>query len=112
MSTPLSGPALLQRFLALDAFLLAHQALWRPKPFTQLHLSWENQHRPLADWLRARSLEQAEAEHNHPEQLAAPAPFPDLAQQASTLSAAGAPQRRCTGAQMATDRSLRQQPAI
>lgn len=90
MSTPLSGPALLQRFLALDAFLLAQQALWRPKPFTQLHLPWENQHRSLADWLRARSLEQAEAEHNHPEQLAAPAPFPDLAQQASTLSAVGA----------------------
>ena len=90
MPTPLSGPALLQRFLALDAFLLAQQALWRPKPFTQLHLPWENQHRSLADWLRARSLEQAEAEHNHPEQLAAPAPFPDLAQQASTLSAVGA----------------------
>lgn len=90
MSTPLSGPALLQRFLALDAFLLAQQALWRPKPFTQLHLPWENQHRPLADWLRARSLAQAEAEHNHPEQLAAPAPFAELAQQASTLSAVGA----------------------
>lgn len=90
MSTPLSGPALLQRFAALDAFLLAHQALWRPKPFTHLHLPWENQHRPLADWLRARSLAQAEAEHNHPEQLAAPAPFPELARQASTLSAVGA----------------------
>lgn len=90
MPTPLSGPALLQRFLALDAFLLAQQALWRPKPFTQLHLPWENQHRSLADWLRARSLAQAEAEHNHPEQLAAPAPFAELAQQASTLSAVGA----------------------
>lgn len=90
MHTPLSGPALRQRFVALDAFLLAHQALWRPKPFTHLHLPWENQHRSLADWLRARSLAQAEAEHNHPEQLAAPAPFPELAQQASTLSAVGA----------------------
>ena len=90
MSMPLSGPALLQRFLALDAFLLPHQALWRPKPFTHLHLPWEYQHRSLADWLRARSLAQAEAEHNHPEQLAAPAPFPELARQASTLSAVGA----------------------
>lgn len=90
MHTPLSGSALRQRFVALDAFLLAHQALWRPKPFTHLHLPWENQHRSLADWLRARSLAQAEAEHNHPEQLAAPAPFPELAQQASTLSAVGA----------------------
>lgn len=90
MSTPLSGSALLQRFAALDAFLLAHQALWRPKPFTHLQLPWENQHRPLADWLRTRSLAQAEAEHNHPEQLVAPAPFPELARQASTLSAVGA----------------------
>jgi len=90
MHTPLSGSALRQRFVALDAFLLAHQALWRPKPFTHLHLPWENQHRSLADWLRARSLAQAEAEHNHPEQVAAPAPFPELAQQASTLSAVGA----------------------
>ena len=90
MPTPLSGPVLRQRFVALDAFLLAHQALWRPKPFTHLHLPWENQHRSLADWLRARSLAQAEAEHNHPEQLAAPAPFPELARQASTLSAVGA----------------------
>ena len=90
MSMPLSGSALLQRFAALDAFLLAHQALWRPKPFTHLHLPWENQHRPLADWLRTRSLAQAEAEHNHPELLAAPAPFPELAQQASTLCAVGA----------------------
>lgn len=90
MPTPLSGSVLRQRFVALDAFLLAHQALWRPKPFTHLHLPWENQHRSLADWLRARSLAQAEAEHNHPEQLAAPAPFLELAQQASTLSAVGA----------------------
>ena len=90
MPTPLSASVLRQRFVALDAFLLAHQALWRPKPFTHLHLPWENQHRSLADWLRARSLAQAEAEHNHPEQLAAPAPFPELARQASTLSAVGA----------------------
>ena len=90
MPTPLSGSALHQRFLALDAFLHAHQALWRPKPFTHLHLPWENQHQPLADWLRTRSLAQAEAAHNHPEQLAAPAPFPELAEQASALSSIGA----------------------
>lgn len=88
-TSPLSGPALRQRFLALDAFLIEHQNLWRPKPFTQLRLPWESQHHQLADWLRARTLAQAEAEHNHPEQLTAPAPFPALALQARTLSAVG-----------------------
>ncbi len=86
---PLRGPALHQRFSALDAFLIEHQALWRPKPFTHLQLPWESQHRQLATWLRARTLAQAEAEHNHPEQLKAPAPFPALALQARTLSAVG-----------------------
>lgn len=83
----LTGPALLARFQALDDFLVSHQRLWRPTPFTSLTLPWEAEHPELAAWLRSRSLEQAEAEHNHPEQLPAPAPFPELARRASDLSA-------------------------
>ena len=87
---PLSGPALLQRFQALDSFLLSHQHLWRPKPFTERQLPWESQHPELATWLRSRSLAEAEAAHNHPELLAAPAPFAAIATQAIVLSAVGA----------------------
>nr|WP_184588173.1 methyltransferase [Pseudomonas nitritireducens] len=87
--TPLTGSDLLQRFQALDGFLLEHQALWRPKPFTELQLSWEVDHPQLAHWLRGRSLEEAEAAHNTPELLDAPAPFPDLAATATRLSAVG-----------------------
>ena len=65
----LSGDALAERFQALDAFLGQHQDIWRPRPFTLLELPWETRHPILANWLRARSLEQAETQHNHPEQL-------------------------------------------
>ncbi|OHC45353.1 MAG: SAM-dependent methyltransferase, partial [Pseudomonadales bacterium RIFCSPLOWO2_02_FULL_63_210] len=88
--SPLSGDRLLQRFQALDAFLLQHQALWQPRPFTQRQLPWERQHPQLAGWLRSRSLEQAEASHNQPHLLDAPAPFAGLAAQASALSRVGA----------------------
>jgi hypothetical protein len=88
--SPLSGAQLLERFQALDSFLIAHQHLWRPKPFTHLQLPWENQHPELANWLRARSLAAAEAADNHPERLAAPEPFATIATQATTLSAVGA----------------------
>lgn len=87
---PLSGPALLERFQALDSFLLSHQHLWRPKPFTHPQLPWENLHPELAHWLRSRTLSDAEAADNHPEHLQAPAPFPELAKHASALSAVGA----------------------
>lgn len=80
---------LLERFQALDHFLLQHQHLWRPRPFTELHLDWETQHAELATWLRQRTLEQAEAAQQHPEQLPAPAPFPQLAAQALQLSSVG-----------------------
>lgn len=84
---PLSGDALLQRFQTLDAFLVAHQTLWKPRPFTHRTLPWENQHAELAAWLRSRTLEQAEASHNQPTALSdAPAPFPELALQAERLS--------------------------
>lgn len=87
---PLSGDALLQRFRALDGFLLSHQALWRPRPFI-LHrqLPWELDHPELGAWLRGRSLEQAEAAHGQPERLPAPAPFPALASQSAALSRIG-----------------------
>lgn len=85
----LTGAQLLARFTALDAFLTQHQALWRPRPFTHLHLPWEADHLPLAHWLRQRSLQDAENSHNHPECLSAPAPFPPLAAQSIALSAVG-----------------------
>ncbi|OPB11093.1 methyltransferase [Pseudomonas synxantha] len=75
------------RFQALDAFLIEYQGLWRPRPFTQLQLPWETEHPELSQWLRRRTLADAEASHNHPHGLPAPAPFPQLAAQALRLSA-------------------------
>lgn len=75
------------RFKALDEFLIAHQGLWRPRPFTQLQLPWETEFPALSQWLRRRSLAEAEASHNQPHDLPAPAPFPQLAAQALRLSA-------------------------
>ncbi|KAB0520319.1 methyltransferase [Pseudomonas extremorientalis] len=75
------------RFQALDAFLIEHQGLWKPRPFTHLHLPWKTQHPELAQWLRQRSLDDAETCHNHPHDLPAPAPFAQLAAQARALSA-------------------------
>jgi hypothetical protein len=83
---PLTPSQLRSRFAALDAFLLEHQGLWRPRPFTHRHLPWELQHPALALWLRQRSLEEAEDAHNHPEQLDAPQPFVQLASQSKALS--------------------------
>lgn len=85
----LTGDALLQRFRALDDFLLAHQRLWRPKPFTLRQLPWEDDYRELADWLRGRSLEDADAAHHQPQRLDAPAPFPALAATAARLGTLG-----------------------
>ncbi|KAF1006245.1 MAG: hypothetical protein GAK32_02501 [Pseudomonas fluorescens] len=76
-----------ERFHALDAFLTEHQGLWRPRPFTHLHLPWETTHPELARWLRQRSLSDAENSHNQPHMLEAPAPFPQLAAQALQLAA-------------------------
>lgn len=81
-----SHARLVDRFERLDAFLLRHQALWRPRPFTHIYLPWEASHPELSRWLRSRSLKEAEDAHNHPEHLAAPAPFRELAEQAKTLS--------------------------
>jgi hypothetical protein len=79
------------RFRALDSFLFAYQSLWRPRPFThRQQLPWEDRYPELADWLRQRSLSQAEAAHNRPELLDAPFPYPQLAAEAVELSAAPA----------------------
>ena len=91
-STPaiLQDADLQQRFNALDRFLVEHQALWRPRPFVHhTGLPWEAEYPQLATWLRAQSLEHAEAAHNQPHRVAAPAPFPQLADQAHNLSQIG-----------------------
>ena len=86
----LTGEDLLARFTALDTFLTAHQALWKPRPFTHLQLPWEASYPELASWLRGRSLKDAENAHNHPANLAdAPEPFASLAALSAELSAVG-----------------------
>lgn len=83
----LTGEDLLARFTALDAFLIEHQALWKPRPFTHLELPWETSYPELAHWLRERSLDEAEHAHNHPAFLDAPEPFASLAAKSLELSA-------------------------
>ncbi|MBD7975782.1 methyltransferase [Serpens gallinarum] len=74
-------------FRSLNSFLLRHQDLWRPRPFTHRHLPWEHQHPELGHWLRRRSLADAETAHHQPALLReAPAPFPALAAEALALS--------------------------
>jgi hypothetical protein len=86
----LTGEDLLARFTALDAFLIEHQALWKPRPFTHLSLAWEASYPELALWLRGRSLEEAENAHNQPADLVdAPEPFATLAALSAELSAVG-----------------------
>lgn len=90
LDTPLlSGDALRERFLALDAFLLAQQSIWCEKPFIQQTLKWETDYPELAAWLRTRSLADAEACHNDLHSLAAPQPFTDWAQHAEQLCQIG-----------------------
>ena len=85
----LTGEALLARFMALDAFLIEHQALWKPRPFTHLQLPWEASYPELAEWLRGRSLEDAENSHNQPCLLDAPEPFASLATLSLELGSVG-----------------------
>src|SRR5690606_30514250 len=74
-------------FQALHSFLLRHQDLWRPRPFTHRHLPWEHQHPELGHWLRQRSLADAETAHHQPAlPREAPPPFPALAAEALALS--------------------------
>lgn len=78
--------AFVDRFQALDRFLVDHQHLWRPRPFVELQLPWEATYPELAAWLRARSLADAEAVHTTPHTLVAPEPFHSLAQAAWDLT--------------------------
>jgi len=99
---PLDERDFAERFAQLDAFLIEHQALWRPRPFTHLQLPWESQHAALANWLRSRSLAQAEDAHNAPAQLDAPAPFAAWAERATALASVGAlPSHACREAHSA-----------
>ena len=82
----LTGAALTQRFAELDQWLVQHQALWRPRPFTETTLGWESCYPQLAAWLREQSLEHAENAQSQPWSARAPAPFPTLAEQAQHLS--------------------------
>jgi hypothetical protein len=88
-SRVLTGEDLLARFTALDAFLIEHQALWKPRPFTHLRLPWEASYPQLAVWLRGRSLEDAENSHNQPCLLDAPEPFASLAALSQELGSVG-----------------------
>ncbi|WP_213875679.1 methyltransferase [Pseudomonas sp. dw_358] len=91
MSQPatLQGEQMLARFAALNEFLLAHQALWRPRPFTYRVLPWEHSHPELGEWLRKRTLEDAEQAQLDPYSVVAPLPYPQLAEQARQLAALG-----------------------
>ena len=80
---------LLERFNLLTDWLQRHEMLWRQRPFTQLHLSWEQDWPALAQWLRQRSLADAEAAQLQPALLTdAPAPFGELAAEAGVVQPA------------------------
>lgn len=103
---PLSDDALEQRFQDVDAFLITHQYLWRAVPFMERKLPWETDHPELAAWLRARSLNEAEADHTDVMRLEAPAPFSAWAQHARTLASIGelpAARAREASARLSTD---------
>jgi len=74
------------RFQALDQFLIEHQPLWKPRPFTTLRLDWEAEYPELAAHLRHCSLSDAEADRA-PQTL--PAPYPQLADAAQQLCTLG-----------------------
>lgn len=86
----LDNHALAPRFAALRGFLARHEALWKPRPFTQLVLPWEADYPALAAWLRQRSLEEAEHAALAPVDNRAPSPLPALAEEARMLGDPGA----------------------
>ncbi|MBA1202294.1 methyltransferase [Pseudomonas capeferrum] len=83
----LQDEQLLERFQALDPFICRHQHLWRPRPFMHLRMPWEDQYPDLSNWLRQRSLKDAEAAEAHLEAL--PAPLFELAARSRQLSEIG-----------------------
>ncbi|WP_083431886.1 methyltransferase [Atopomonas hussainii] len=83
----LTGPALRERFAALDHWLCQHRPLWQEAPFTHAQLSWESTYPALAQWLREQTLEHAEHYQGQPHLLhSAPAPFSTLAAESVQLS--------------------------
>ncbi|MGX5221182.1 methyltransferase [Pseudomonas segetis] len=76
---------LAEHFEALNRFLGDHQALWRPRPFSDRPMAWEHTYPQLANWLKSRSLAQAEQAQAEPHTLEAPEPFASLAEQARAL---------------------------
>ncbi|MFN3580393.1 MAG: methyltransferase [Pseudomonas sp.] len=76
---------LANRFEQLDAWLARYQSVWRAKPFVEPLLGWEAQWPELAEWLRGRTLEQAERAHTQLHSLQAPAPFAELLAEAQQL---------------------------
>lgn len=85
----LENHALETRFAALHEFLAAHEALWKPRPFTRLRLPWETDYPELAHWLRQRSLDDAEQAALAPFETLGPSPLPELAAQAAALGEPG-----------------------
>jgi hypothetical protein len=84
MPNHLHSHHLITRFQALDQFLIEHQHLWKPRPFTTLHLPWETEHPALSAHLRQCSLADADSTTEN-----LPTPFPQLARQAQQLSSLG-----------------------
>lgn len=85
-SVVIHSEALIERFTAIDAFLIRHQSFWRAKPFCELQLAWEQQHPELAQFLRNRSLDQAEQAWQADDLQYAPTPLSHLYNQANQLS--------------------------
>ncbi|SEL28935.1 Methyltransferase domain-containing protein [Atopomonas hussainii] len=82
----LTGPALRERFAALDHWLCQHRPLWQEAPFTHAQLSWESAYPELAQWLREQTLEHAERYQGQPHLLrSAPTPFSALAAESVQL---------------------------
>lgn len=77
---------LAEHFAAIDAFLIAHQEVWRPRPFVCQEPLWSRRHPELHAWLSAQPLACAEQFQQTPWALTAPAPFSDWAEQAQRLT--------------------------
>jgi hypothetical protein len=79
--------SLVARLIAVQRFLARHEALWKPRPFTERYLAWETTYPALATWLRQRSLAEAEEAAAFTADQVAPAPMPALAAEAASLAA-------------------------
>lgn len=81
----LEHAALGARLAAVQHFLARHEALWKARPFTERHLTWEDTYPALATWLRQRSLADAEEAATLAADHLAPSPMPSLAAEAAAL---------------------------